>query len=293
MKNYPKTNADNGFSENKKRTQTIIYAGLLWPHLATFYLTSAKIYKPTMSKKKLFSYFKLLSLIFLANPINAQCPTPVIVASSNTICAGNSSTLTLFTGLGASNAVNFDGVDDYVETNSNITNLNNGDFTIEAWVKTTGTSRGLVVCANNNNAWEAGEKAFYINSGGQPTFVGYGNAYINSLGSASINNNVWRHVAVVWDWTSGTSGIGKMYVDGVDVTGSVNYVTNNPNLGTFKLGRANFFSGEAPNFLNGSMDEVRIWNVARTQPQIAANRSLTIPGNSAGLVAYYQFNESS
>jgi hypothetical protein len=41
------------------------------------------------------------------------------------------------------------------------------------------------------------------------------------------------------------------------------------------------------------MDEVRIWNVARTQPQIAANRSLTIPGNSAGLVAYYQFNESS
>ncbi|NBW59865.1 MAG: hypothetical protein EBR41_04785, partial [Crocinitomicaceae bacterium] len=46
-----------------------------------------------MSKKKLFGCLNLL-LFFLANPTNAQCPQPLIVASSNTICAGSSITLT-------------------------------------------------------------------------------------------------------------------------------------------------------------------------------------------------------
>ena len=224
----------------------------------------------------------------IVNPI----PTSIIVASSNSVCLGSSSTLSVFSS-GASNALNFDGNNDYVETNSNITNLNNSDFTIEAWIKTTGIGSGLVVCANSNSAWEAGEKAFYINSGGQPTFVGFGNSYITSLVTATVNNNVWHHLAVVWDWNSGNSGTGKMYVDGLDVTGAVNYAANSGNLGTFKLGRANFFIGEAPNFYNGSMDEVRIWNVPRTQAQIIANKSINIPGNSAGLLAYYQFNETS
>ena len=62
------------------------------------------------------------------------------ITGANTVCAGNSLTLTATSGAGASNALNFDGVDDYFETNSNITNLNIGDFTIEAWVKTTGTA---------------------------------------------------------------------------------------------------------------------------------------------------------
>ena len=42
---------------------------------------------------------------------------------------------------------------------------------------------------------------------------------------------------------------------------------------------------------NGKMDEVRIWNVARTQAQIQDNMDNQIEGNETGLLAYYRFNE--
>ena len=38
------------------------------------------------------------------------------------------------------------------------------------------------------------------------------------------------------------------------------------------------------------MDEVRVWNVVRTQAQISANKGIEFCSNPTGLVAYYQFN---
>jgi hypothetical protein len=70
-----------------------------------------------MLKNKASAYLSLLILLVLASSINAQCPTPSIVASSNSICLGNSTTLTVLSGAGASNALNFDGVNDYMATN--------------------------------------------------------------------------------------------------------------------------------------------------------------------------------
>ena len=87
-----------------------------------------------MLKNKASAFLSLLILLVLANPTNAQCPTPTIVASSNSICAANSTTLTLINGVGASNAVNFDGINDYlVGTNSPSMNIL-GDITLETWV---------------------------------------------------------------------------------------------------------------------------------------------------------------
>src|SRR5205085_1449442 len=41
----------------------------------------------------------------------------------------------------------------------------------------------------------------------------------------------------------------------------------------------------------GLIDEVRIWNVARAQGQIAADMNRRLAGSESGLVAYYQFDE--
>jgi len=40
------------------------------------------------------------------------------------------------------------------------------------------------------------------------------------------------------------------------------------------------------------MDEVRIWNVARTQAEIQANMHTAIPATSSGLLAYYKLDET-
>lgn len=188
-------------------------------------------------------------------------------------------------------ALNFDGVDDFVETNANLAELGQGDFTIEAWIKTTAVSQGIVVCANANATWEIGEKCLYLDGSGIPIFVGWGNNYIQ--GNLAVNNGAWHHVAVVWDYAgSGTSGVGKVYIDGVDHTGTVSYAANNNNVGTFKIGKQNYWGLEAPNPFNGEIDEVRIWNRVLCQPEIINNMNCELPSPSsyAGLNGYYRLN---
>ena len=45
------------------------------------------------------------------------------------------------------------------------------------------------------------------------------------------------------------------------------------------------------NGFTGKMDELRIWNVARTATQISDNYKVILKGTEAGLVAYYHFDE--
>jgi hypothetical protein len=44
-------------------------------------------------------------------------------------------------------------------------------------------------------------------------------------------------------------------------------------------------------YFDGAIDEVRIWSVGRNQAQIQDNMNSVIPENSAGLAAYYRFDE--
>jgi hypothetical protein len=91
----------------------------------------------------------------------------------------------------------------------------------------------------------------------------------------------WHHLATTYN---GSEII--LYVDGEQV-----------NAGTFSgaiptsgqdimLGR-----GPTSGYFAGTMDEVRIWNVVRTQEEIVAAMNKEIPPNSTGLVGYYRMNE--
>ena len=88
-----------------------------------------------------------------------------------------------------------------------------------------------------------------------------------------VTDNQWYHIAFTFDGTTT-----KLYVDGVEVDSS------------------DFASGLTPHpvpisiigrkFL-GKIDEVRIWNIARTQGAIQSTMSSTLVGNEPGLIAYY------
>ena len=60
------------------------------------------------------------------------------------------------------------------------------------------------------------------------------------------------------------------------------------NTGYVLLGASQHFGHQG---WDGVMDEVRIWNVYRTPAQIKANMKVIVKPDTAGLVAYYQFNE--
>lgn len=200
-------------------------------------------------------------------------------------------------GIGQTNAIKLDGVDDQIVTSAAITNIRgNADFTIEAWIKTAGANVAIMVCSNGNSAWDVGEKAWYLTSTGVINLVGRNNGFI--YGSVAVNDNLWHHVAVVWDYISGATnnGVGKMYVDGVERTGTSTtslYNGTQADVGVFRFGIPNYgVADEVPtNWYNGSLDEIRVWNVARTAAQISASYSSQISPTSTGLVAYYQFNQ--
>ncbi len=190
------------------------------------------------------------------------------------------------------NALQFDGVNDYVDSPALI-QFGKADFTIEAWIKTTATvAQGILTKNDADTTWEAGEKSFYLTNGGVPQFVGFGNNFIK--GTTAVNDGAWHHLAVVWDYSSGTSGTGKIYVDGQNNTntGTTNYAaTNNDVSGhTIKVGGKNGGT-EAPNYFSGSIDEIRLWNTARTIDEIQTYMSRSLSGSEVGLAANYPFNE--
>jgi len=222
-----------------------------------------------MLKNKTSAYLSLLILLVLARPSNAQCPTPTIVASSNSICAANSTTLTLINGVGASNAVNFDGNNDYlVGTNSpSMTIL--GDITLETWVNISAQPGDWVRIIGKGDGSNRTYGMWYSPGGGSLLFQQYGGGVSGLFYSISLNTNTWYHIAMV---RSGSNAY--IYLNGVQTasnTGNTGtpYTSSDP----FQIGYAGFHT-----YLPGKVDEVRVWNVARTPAQISANMSLTIPG---------------
>ncbi len=174
-----------------------------------------------------------------------------------------------------------------IDLNADITDLDNANFSIEAWIKTTGGDQDILFSGNNDSIWEPGERALYIDSFGNPIFVGYTNGYIQGL--HVVNDGNWHHIAVTWD---NFNNVGKMYVDGTDRTIYELYGGNtSPNIGTFSIGRPNYFHSFST--FDGEIDEVKIWNIARPQSDIMASMSNPQDLSAPGLRAYYKMDEGS
>ncbi|MBK9637106.1 MAG: hypothetical protein IPO63_04550 [Bacteroidetes bacterium] len=234
----------------------------------------------------------------LANYIDTlTCATQVLENNSSVNIVTNSSLINCpFESVELStsvfnNAISMNGTNQWINLNANVTNLNDASFTMEAWIKTSSGSESIIVSNNSNTTWEAGERAFFINDIGLPTFSGFDNGSITS--SMEVDDGNWHHVAVVWDYST-PPGIGKIYVDGFDRTVSMNYTASaSANMGTFKIGRPNYSSSEAPGFFDGEIDEVRIWNVSRSGFDIRSGMVSPVNANEPGLLSYFKFNEMS
>ena len=183
------------------------------------------------------------------------------------------------------NALNFDGTNDYVVAADNDNGLT--AFTIEAWVKWSPTTTSDVnfICGK---AYEQME----IHTGGGAGANGV--RFIPTTGvwldaANVLPTGVWTHVAVVYKPSTSTA---KMYINGQEV--SLN--TTAGTIGTTLQSTATPFyigcrSGATPLYFKGSIDEVRVWNLVRSQAQIQADMDNAISASSSGLINYYNFNE--
>jgi len=189
------------------------------------------------------------------------------------------------------NALDFDGTNDYVSLlNSPSFNINNNQVTIEAWVYLRELPSQIDESYSCIFDSETDNYVLYLDKGtNELRFKVTDNDFTAArpgIPEADLILNSWIHVSGVYDGTTGTA---KIYLNGV-LKDTENPVGLNGNV---LSGQIPFIGSGATGlyFFNGKMDEVRIWNTARTITEIQNNMYSSLVGNETGLVAYYKFDQ--
>lgn len=210
--------------------------------------------------------------------------------------------------LQSQNAVQFNGTNAYIAFGNNA-NLGLQQFSLECWFKrlgsgaTTSTGTGGVtgVPLISKGRGEADGSNLDMNyflgirqtdstlvadfeEGSLGTTPGLNHPII---GVTKLARNVWYHVAVTYN-----NSIWKLYLNGqLESQVTVNQPTQYLSIQHSAIASACTSNGTAQGFFNGIIDEVRIWNSAKTQNQIISTLNSAITGTASGLVARWGLNE--
>lgn len=175
---------------------------------------------------------------------------------------------------------------DYVN-HGDVLDMELNDMTISTWIKSsdTGSSSQYIIskarAANQNYRY-----GVYLKSGRAGIFMqGDGGSDVGITSNTSVTDNKWHNLSFIFDRSSSAS----IYIDGVyDTSGTISqWVSANMNSDNpFRIGSytAND-SVTASGFFNGKLDNIRVYNYARTPAQIAYDY------NKGGPIAHWKFDE--
>lgn len=188
----------------------------------------------------------------------------------------------------------FNGTGQYaaIPNNTNLNFASTQNFTIETWIKAESIQKHTVNPDNDViEKWDgSGSYPFvvrYYRSNGSISLARYNGSQSSAVTSlTSINDNKWHHVAFVKEGTSL-----KVYIDGKLDNTSIDTITGNfANTSPIYLARR---GGPVPNYFTGSLEDLRIWNVAHSQSDVVNNMAKRLQGNEQGLAGYWKLNEGS
>lgn len=169
-------------------------------------------------------------------------------------------------------ALSFDGSDDFVQvTDNNTLDLTSTSLTLEAWVKpnnlpTSGNLMSILEKYLSTDPWGGWDFRLYNNSGTQQLdFTYYDTTTTNrtTTYTGSLSTTQWSHIVAVHNASADTDTI---YLNGAQVaqnTGRTLEIKGSTK--DFTIG--NF--GTLSRYFNGKIDQVRIFNYARSAAQIA------------------------
>ena len=199
-------------------------------------------------------------------------------------------------------ALQLDGTNDYVDL-ATITGAQlSGAVAIEAWVNFNSfSSFARIVNLSNGNDGTDNIALYIAGTTGKLSMNIFKGATLNAIVTSTVlATDTWYHVAGVTDGTNGA-----LYINGVaqninqqNVNGgaSTNPASTSATLtGANAVTRTTNFIGKAneggTTFMDGQIDEVRIWNDARTEEEILANYNRQLTGSETDLTAYYRFDD--
>jgi hypothetical protein len=191
-------------------------------------------------------------------------------------------------------ALSFNGLNNYVNVPQEDA-LNPYPLTISAWMQTTqntASGGGLInkYVSSSYNGYQlflanGDVHAWYFQGGAPASYRGvFGGG--NGLDGGFVADGAWHHIAFV----VATNG-GSLYVDGtlkasLPWTGAPGATTT-----TEPISLGVYPGSTSSSWFSGLLDEVRIWNVARSQTDIQADMLQRLTGAEPGLVAYWRLDE--
>jgi hypothetical protein len=168
-------------------------------------------------------------------------------------------------------------------------NLNFGlDMTIEFWIRTTSVFGGTNWY---NSQWILDKDVPGFTTPDWGVALRSGKITTNlSSGVATVNNGTWHHIAITRNPATGQQ---IFYVDGVQDAVNSGGTNSQSNSLALIVGSENGAGGPLTHAFAGDLDELRLWNIVRSQSEIQANMSGALSGSEPGLMGYWNFNEGS
>ena len=168
-----------------------------------------------------------------------------------------------------------------------ILNLADGAFTIEAWIKNDNTPssnwKRIITKRGSADTWYSltlTENKLTLELSSQPVRA----SLTVTAGPDIQGDGIWHHVAAVRD----ESGFIYLYVDGVEFDTDENFSENLDNDEMVEIGKWQSENYENETFIGG-IDEVRIWNSARTVEEINDTMYNSLLGSEENLLGYWNF----
>jgi len=178
--------------------------------------------------------------------------------------------------------------------NTTVTNIPDS-FTLEAWINPKDLNQKFQILAKNSSDGMSNVDAEFLfqvvqTTGALRFIVGDGNSTASYYTSnEAVQVNQWSHVVATYDSTTNTT---KLYLNSIELTFTsptdITTGTRVTSSAPVQIGRLN---NSIPQWANGQMDEIRIWNKALTSAEINASMDYQLEGNESGLLAYYNFDE--
>lgn len=192
------------------------------------------------------------------------------------------------------NALVFDGMDDYVViANSEELDFDTEDFTVSAWVKTRqfpdGSYWPIILSKESGlSTVRTGYNMFLLPSpqsaSGQVQFQIFSNGVgTGVVSNQPINDGRWHHVVGIK-----TSNQLELYVDGKSNSKTAHNLGTVSNNEPLHIGS---FSAPITWFYQGLVDDVRIWNEARSEYEVLEEYFNRLSGGEPNLAGHWRFNE--
>ncbi|MBT5150964.1 MAG: T9SS type B sorting domain-containing protein [Flavobacteriales bacterium] len=242
----------------------------------------------------------LLLFAFFSPALFAQVMTVTVDQDDFLVCPDEIVEVAAARSTTANNSLQFDGATDYLEIPNNAAfNIGTStNFTIEFWVLTNNTTNTEYLAVYRNATGQGW--AIFKNGNGTIGFAARDNAlppnldFVNpsSVTAPTIDDGNWHHVAVIWNRGSTEATI---YVDGsfaysnsgFNVPGDISH--SDP----ITLGYGIDPTG-SPTYLDGEIDEFRIWKEDRISPidHIPTYWKAHLnPSSFSNLAVNFDFNE--